>query len=116
VFSVMDVSLEKNTKGNHLWLVALGSGGGTEADSSAALRNDKQSALRNDKQSALRNDKQSALRNDKQSALRHDKQGGLRNDKQEERQVTFGDGESNGRFSPDGKWVLAGGADLTGEW
>src|ERR1035437_1834164 len=82
MFSVMDVSLEKNTKVNHLWVVALGSGGGTEADSSAALRNDKQSALRNDKQ------------------------GGLRNDKQEERQVTFGDGESNGRFSPDGKWVL----------
>src|ERR1035437_9714329 len=114
MFSVMDVSLEKNTKGNHLWVVALGGGGGTEADSSAALRNDKQSALRNDKQSALRNDKQSALRNDKQSALRNDKQGGLRNDKQgglrndkqEERQVTFGDGESNGRFSPDGKWVL----------
>src|ERR1035437_8629529 len=66
MFSVMDVSLEKNTKGNHLWVVALGSGGGTEADSSAALRNDKQSALRNDKQSTLRNDKQSALRYDKQ--------------------------------------------------
>src|ERR1035437_4694527 len=31
--------------------------GGTEADSSAALRNDKQGALRNDKQGALRNDK-----------------------------------------------------------
>jgi dipeptidyl aminopeptidase/acylaminoacyl peptidase len=41
MFSVTDVSLEKNTKVNHLWVVAL-NGGGTKADSSAALRNDKQ--------------------------------------------------------------------------
>ncbi|HKO20759.1 MAG TPA: S9 family peptidase, partial [Acidobacteriaceae bacterium] len=78
MFSVTDVSLEKNAKVNHLWVVPLDptrggeaatngapeSNGGTKADSSAALRNDK-----------------------------------------EERQVTSGDGESNGRFSPDGKWV-----------
>ena len=50
MFSVMDVSLEKNTKVNHLWVVRLNGSGG-------------------------------------------------------ETQVTFGDGESNGRFSPDGKWV-----------
>jgi len=49
LFSVTDVSLEKNTKTNHLWVVPLSGGG--------------------------------------------------------ERQVTSGDGESNGRFSPDGKWV-----------
>src|ERR1035437_5932246 len=73
MFSVTDVSLEKNTKVNHLWVVALGGGGGTEADSSAALRNDKQKTA-----------------DDKQ------KDGG-------ERQVTFNTGESFGRFSPDGK-------------
>jgi dipeptidyl aminopeptidase/acylaminoacyl peptidase len=49
MFSVTDVSLEKNTKVNHLWIVPLAGGG--------------------------------------------------------ERQVTFGDGESSGRFSPDGRWV-----------
>src|SRR6201994_5086109 len=50
LFSVTDVSLEKNTKTNHLWAVPL--------DGSA-----------------------------------------------KERQVTFGDGESNGRFAPDGKTI-----------
>jgi len=50
LFSVTDVSLEKNTKTNHLWAVPL--------DGSA-----------------------------------------------KEHQVTFGDGESNGRFAPDGKWI-----------
>jgi len=49
MFSVTDVSLEKNTKTNHLWVVPLSGG--------------------------------------------------------REMQATFGDGESNGRFSPDGKWV-----------
>jgi dipeptidyl aminopeptidase/acylaminoacyl peptidase len=51
LFSVIDVSLEKNTKINHLWLVPL--------DGSA-----------------------------------------------KERQLTAGSGESNGRFSPDGKLVM----------
>ena len=64
MFSVTDVSLEKNTKVNHLWVVALGGGGSTEGQKQIPSGNDKQ-----------------------------------------ERQVTFGDGESNGRFSPDGKWV-----------
>src|SRR5580698_10749630 len=50
LFSVTDVSLEKNTKTNHLWVVPL--------DGSA-----------------------------------------------KERQVTSGDGESNGRFAPDGKSI-----------
>jgi dipeptidyl aminopeptidase/acylaminoacyl peptidase len=50
MFSVTEVSLEKNTKVNHLWVVPI--------DGSAP-----------------------------------------------ERQITFGDGETFGRFSPDGKWV-----------
>jgi dipeptidyl aminopeptidase/acylaminoacyl peptidase len=50
LFSVTDVSLEKNTKVNHLWVVAL-------------------------------------------------------DGKSPERQVTFADGESNGRFAPDGKTI-----------
>ena len=50
LFSVTDVSLEKNTKVNHLWVVSLKGG-------------------------------------------------------DDERQITFGDGESFGRFSPDGRWV-----------
>src|ERR1035441_10791175 len=33
MFSVMDVSLEKNTKVNHLWVVALGGGGSTDRKS-----------------------------------------------------------------------------------
>jgi dipeptidyl aminopeptidase/acylaminoacyl peptidase len=49
MFSVTDVSLEKNTKVNHLWVVSMAGGA--------------------------------------------------------ERQITFADGESNGRFSPDGKWI-----------
>src|SRR6202453_1048545 len=49
LFSVMDVSLEKNTRTNHLWIVPLAGG--------------------------------------------------------KERQLTTGDGESNGRFSPDGKTI-----------
>ncbi|MGP8260505.1 MAG: prolyl oligopeptidase family serine peptidase [Acidobacteriaceae bacterium] len=49
MFSVMDVSLEKNTKVNHLWVVPISGGA--------------------------------------------------------ERQITSGDGETFGRFSPDGKWV-----------
>src|ERR1035441_9727788 len=64
MFSVTDVSLEKNTKVNHLWVVPLESGGGTNTGILPSGQNDKQ-----------------------------------------ERQVTFGDGESNGRFSPDGKTV-----------
>ena len=51
MFSVTDVSLEKNTKTNHLWVIPIAGG--------------------------------------------------------KETQVTFGDGESNGRFSPDGKWISA---------
>ncbi len=69
MFSVTDVSLEKNTKVNHLWVVALGSSGGTNAGILPSGQNDKQ-----------------------------------------ERQVTFGVGESFGRFSPDGKFVSYTGA------
>ncbi len=69
MFSVMEVSLENNTKVNNLWVVPLG-GGGTTADPSAALRN-----------------------NDRKTTA--------------ERQLTFGVvNQTNGRFSPDGKWIL----------
>src|ERR1039457_2274286 len=63
MFSVTDVSLEKNTKVNHLWVVALDPTHGDTTATNGAPGG-----------------------------------GG-------ERQVTFGDGESNGRFSPDGKTV-----------
>jgi len=92
LFSVTDVSLEKNTKVNHLWVVGLG-GGGTEADSSAALRNDNQKAGAGTGAAGGGGTNAGILpsgQNDKQSG---------------ERQVTFGDGESFGRFSPDGRWV-----------
>ncbi len=122
MFSVTEVDLEKNSRVNHLWVVPLADGSGREADSSASLRNDKQREMGGederreaDSSAALRNDKQSALRNDKQSALRNDKQSALRNDKQKskaERQVTFWkEGESGGRFSPDGRQVLFMSAD-----
>ena len=60
MFSVMDVSLEKNTKVNHLWVVPL-------------------------------------------DPTRDDK--AVTNGAPSERQVTFGEGETFGRFSPDGKSV-----------
>jgi dipeptidyl aminopeptidase/acylaminoacyl peptidase len=66
LFSVTDVSLEKNTKVNHLWVVPLEAG----AVQPTAQKRD----------------------------VGHPDVSG-------ERQVTFGAGESNGRFSPDGKWV-----------
>jgi dipeptidyl aminopeptidase/acylaminoacyl peptidase len=43
---------------------------------------------------------------DSSAALRNDKQEKVRSERQEERQVTEGTGESEGRFSPDGKWVM----------
>ena len=86
LFSVTDVSLEKNSKVNHLWVVALDpthdgktvmngapGGSGTNAGILPSGQNENQKT-----------------KDDRQSA---------------ERQVTFGDGESNGRFSADGKWV-----------
>jgi dipeptidyl aminopeptidase/acylaminoacyl peptidase len=77
MFSVTDVSLEKNTKVNHLWVVALGGDGGATAGPSTATGTSAPASAQDD----------------------NSKGGGG------ERQVTFGDGESNGRFSPDGKWV-----------
>ncbi|MFC6646990.1 prolyl oligopeptidase family serine peptidase [Granulicella cerasi] len=58
LFSVTDVSLEKNSKVNHLWAVPSESGSSVQGSGSS------------------------------------------------EKQVTTGSGESNGRFSPDGKWVM----------
>ena len=64
MFSVTDVSLEKNTKVNHLWVVGLDGG---DAIPRSSLRSGTGSRRR--------------------------------------RQVTFADGETFGRFSPDGKSV-----------
>jgi dipeptidyl aminopeptidase/acylaminoacyl peptidase len=72
LFSVTDVSLEKNTKVNHLWVVPLGGGG--EASTNAGVPRSAQNDT--------------------------SREGGGG-----ERQVTFGDGESFGRFSPDGKTI-----------
>jgi dipeptidyl aminopeptidase/acylaminoacyl peptidase len=58
LFSVTDVSLEHNTKTNHLWIVPLDSSANSTGRGSLS-----------------------------------------------EHQVTFGDGESNGRFAPDGKSI-----------
>ncbi len=68
MFSVTEVSLEGNSKVNHLWVVPLGEQATTktEAGPPAARKDDNQEG---------------------------------------ERQVTFGEGEENGRFSPDGAWV-----------
>jgi dipeptidyl aminopeptidase/acylaminoacyl peptidase len=84
MFSVTEVDLGKNLKVNHLWVVPMGGGDERrEADSSAALRNDNKTAVRNE-----------------------NKKGGA------ERQVTFWkEGESGGRFSPDGRQVLFVSAD-----
>ena len=75
MFSVMDVSLEKNTKVNHLWVVALAGAGDV---SPTARPIDRAIATEADRKRAADNP---------------------------EKQVTFGDGETFGRFSPDGKWV-----------
>jgi dipeptidyl aminopeptidase/acylaminoacyl peptidase len=72
MFSVTDVSLEKNSKVNHLWVVGLG--GGEAAQVSNPTIGAGQPAP-------------------------------IMGHPSGERQVTFGDGESNGRFSPDGRWV-----------
>ncbi len=91
MFSVMEVSLENNTKVNNLWVVPLG-GGGTTADSSAALLNDKQRS--GQKQGRTEADPSAALRNNNRKTTA-------------ERQLTFGVvNQTNGRFSPDGKWIL----------
>ena len=83
LFSVMDVSLEKNTKVNHLWVVPLGGDSGTKTTTEIL--------------SGAQNDEQEIKAN---AGILPSGQ----NDKQE-KQATFGDGESFGRFSPDGKWV-----------
>jgi dipeptidyl aminopeptidase/acylaminoacyl peptidase len=67
MFSVTDVSLEKNTKVNHLWVVALNGENGGSTPPKRSLDGAPGSGA--------------------------------------ERQVTFGSGESFGRFSPDGKLV-----------
>jgi dipeptidyl aminopeptidase/acylaminoacyl peptidase len=73
LFSVTDVSLEKNAKVNHLWVVGLKSGGSGKPGS-------------------------------ENPDPGHP----------DEWQVTSGSGETNGRFSPDGKWVMYSAADNSG--
>ncbi len=87
MFSVTDVDLEKNSKVSHLWVVPLaGPGGGREEDSSASAS--------------------PRVRNDNKKNAVKDGAGGL-GQGGAERQVTFWkEGESGGRFSPDGKQVL----------
>ncbi len=110
LFSVTDVDLGKNTKVNHLWVVALSAGGGTNyGDSSATPQNDR---ARNgggggtnygDSSATPQNDR---ARNGGGGGTNYgDSSATPQNDKQKEKQVTFGDGETFGRFSPDGKWV-----------
>jgi len=98
MFSMTEVDLEKNLKVNHLWVVPLaGAGGGGEADSSGSLRND------NKKGAGQANGGTDGSAN-----------GGVAGPvgRGAEQQVTFWkDGESGGRFSPDGKQVLFIAAD-----
>ena len=77
LFSVTDVSLEKNTKVNHLWVVGLNATAGSFDE----------------------------LRTGSSTAAGAGAPASAQDDKQKEKQVTFGDGESFGRFSPDGRWV-----------
>src|ERR1039458_3592074 len=77
LFSVTDVSLEKNTKVNHLWVVGLNATAGSFDE----------------------------LRTGSSTVAGAGAPASAQDDKQKEKQVTFGDGESFGRFSPDGRWV-----------
>jgi dipeptidyl aminopeptidase/acylaminoacyl peptidase len=80
MFSATDVDLEKNTKVNHLWVVPMAAApadGAGKADASATVRNDNKKA---------------------------GSDGPVRS--RAERQLTFWkEGESGGRFSPDGTQV-----------
>ena len=93
LFSVTGVSLEKNTKVNHLWVVPLAGCGGaaaetrTTADSSASLRNDNKGKLRTDNKGDGAAEPTGCVR-----------------------QVTSNTGESFGRFSPNGQFVSYTGA------
>ena len=117
MFSVTDVDLEKNSKVNHLWVVPLaGVDGGREADPSPSaslrVRNDNNADGNvKDAPDGRVKDGADGLVNgggDGQAKGGGDGQakgGG-------ERQVTFWkEGESGGRFSPDGKQVLFIAAD-----
>ncbi|WP_160114954.1 dipeptidyl-peptidase 5 [Bryocella elongata] len=87
LFSVTEVSLEKNSKVNHLWVVPLGG----VREQGLGIREQSQGARAQG------------------SGSREQGQGGG------ERQVTSGVGESNGRFSPDGKWVMYSSAEGEGQ-
>jgi dipeptidyl aminopeptidase/acylaminoacyl peptidase len=99
MFSMTGVDLEKNSKVNHLWVVPLaGMDGGREADSSASLRNDN----KKNANGSVKDDADGLVNGAGDGQA---KDGG-------ERQLTFWkEGESGGRFSPDGKQVLFIAAD-----
>jgi dipeptidyl aminopeptidase/acylaminoacyl peptidase len=98
LFSVTDVSLEKNTKVNHLWVVPL-AGGDTKTTTEILSR------AQNDASKV-----QSDASKGGGGGTEADSSAALRNDKQQEKQVTSNTGESFGRFSPDGKFVSYTGA------
>ncbi len=97
MFSVTEVSLEKNTKVTNLWVVPMG-GGGREAGPSALLQDDTQER---------KADSSASLLNDKQKDRQQQGQRPGRTAGGGERQLTFGEvSQTGGRFSPDGRWVL----------
>jgi dipeptidyl aminopeptidase/acylaminoacyl peptidase len=103
MFSVTDVSLEKNTKANHLWVVRL-DGGGTKTNTEilSGAQNDDRGGGGRGGGDRGGGDRGGGDRGGGDSGS-GDRGGGGRGGS--ERQITFGDGESNGRFSPDGKTI-----------
>ena len=98
MFSVTDVELEKNTKVNHLWVVPLdGVGGGTKTNTEILTGGQNDASKTGGGGTGTNAGILPSGQNDSQRTGNDD---GL-----SERQITFGDGESFGRFSPDGKWV-----------
>ena len=109
MFSVTDVSLEKNTKVNHLWVVPLG-GGGTKATTEILTEGQNDASGKGsggtkygDSSATPQNDNSKSMGGGGAIPPRRSLDGAPGS--VAERQVTFGDGESFGRFSPDGKWV-----------
>ena len=89
LFSVTDVSLERDSKANHLWVVPLA---GTPAIAPSPQVEVPPAAHGGVMGGIPRAGMAPELPEQRRSAGN-------------ERQVTTGSGETNGRFSPDGKWV-----------
>ncbi|WP_433984598.1 hypothetical protein RBB78_07830 [Tunturiibacter empetritectus] len=93
MFSATDVDLEKNTKVNHLWVVPMAAPVGDGAGKADSSPNSTTLRVQNDKQKSGADGK-----------LKDGADGPVKGGR--ERQVTFWkDGESGGRFSPDGRQV-----------